>query len=710
MTSALEDRSVHKSPGLLYRVGRRFRAFSFVLLTIFFGGCAHQKAGQAVRSEPVVTSVQLKGTNQIRPDAIRPRLAQRATHPLHWVPILNFIYPRYFLNEEARQEDLTRIANIYARGGFFDARVVDSSVVAVTERKDGSASRVKVVHVVEEGSESLLREVLVRLEHSESAPVRLGFEEIRELEAAIDTVVKLRSGDRFSMDSVERSEVLIRELLARRAFAFAEVDAEVDAFPEDHAVDVVFRVKPGNRSVFGEVTVRGLGGVPERYVRRHVSFHPGAVFDGSKVTSTQQAIYKMGTFSLVTVAPNLDDSPDVDEQGRAVVPVDIILRERKPRTFRGGGGLGWSRGSFDVHGAARITHLNLFRRLIRLELDVEGGFAYLGPQDLGPRGHAKLDLRWPDFPVRTLTLYGSAGVDTDVRAGYKFVQPEGDVGLVWEPLKYVRLAVSYKVSYFALYDNRLDDLGAIEVGNVSFDDGYFLSRMRQQLVVDLRDNLLAPSRGLLFSAEAFEAGGGLGGRYRYIKVTGDLRGYVPLVPQRLVLGLRAWTSYVHTWGDQDEVPIQEAVFAGGDGSVRGWKTGYLGPRATEPNCTRSDCILPLGGKLGGVASMELRGRPVGGLWLAGFVDVGRVWAEKNEVTGPSGFFGDLQPSFGGGLRYDLSVGRIRLDIAGHPLGLTDEVFREDAYVPPCFAPSGCGDRARDELPNWSFHIGFGESF
>jgi hypothetical protein len=118
----------------------------------------------------------------------------------------------------------------------------------------------------------------------------------------------------------------------------------------------------------------------------------------------------------------------------------------------------------------------------------------------------------------------------------------------------------------------------------------------------------------------------------------------------------------------------------------------------------------LGGKLGVVASIELRGRPVGGLWIAGFCDVGRVWAEKSDVTGPGGFFSDLQPSFGGGVRYDLSVGRIRLDIAGHPLGLTDEIFREDAYVPPCFVPSGCGERTRRELPNWSFHIGFGESF
>jgi outer membrane protein assembly factor BamA len=347
---------------------------------------------------------------------------------------------------------------------------------------------------------------------------------------------------------------------------------------------------------------------------------------------------------------------------------------------------------------------------VRLELDVEGGFVYLGPEDLGPGGHAKLDLRWPDFPLRSLTLYGSGGIETDVRPGYKYIQPGGNIGLVWEPLKYLRLALSYNVSYFALYDNRLDDLAQVELGNVSFDDGYFLSLLRQEIVLDLRDNLLAPSRGLLFSAELSEAGGGLGGRYRYIKAKADLRGYIPLVARRLVLGLRARTSYIHTWGDENQVPIQEAIFEGGDGSVRGWKTGYLGPRAVEPGCTRSNCILPLGGKLGAVASVELRGRLVGGLWLAAFCDLGRVWSEASAVGGARGFFGGLQPSFGGGIRYDLSVGRIRIDAAVHPLSLTDDVFREAAYLPPCFDPAGCGDRAYGELPNWNFHVGFGESF
>lgn len=663
-----------------------------------------------VNPDPVVTSVQIKGARQLRPEVIRPQLGQRATHPLHWVPLLNFVYPRYHLDDAARQQDRTRIANFYALNGFFDARVVDSGTQILRERKDGSASSVRVVHVVEEGEESFLRKVTLKLGHPPGAASRMSYVEMTAIEAVLTRALPLVAERRFSMRQVEESEELLRSLLAEQAYAFASVTTDIDAYPEEQAVDVHFTVVPGNRSVFGPVTISGLSDVAERYVARHVRFEAGDPFDGKKVEETQQAIYKMGTFSLVTVAPEIGEQPEVDDEGHSIVPVDIILRERKARTFRGGGGVGWSRGSFDVHGAVSLGHINLFKRLVRMELDFEGGLVYLGPEDIGPGGHLELDLRWPDFPVRTLTLYGTGGVETDVRPGYKYVSPEGDVGLVWSPWKHLKLSVSYNISYFALYDNRLADLGTVRVDDIAFDDGYFLSLLRQELVLDLRDNLLAPNRGMLLSMTVDEAGGGLGGRYRYVKLTGDLRGYVPIVRRRLVLGLRAWGSFIHTWGDLDQVPIQEAVFAGGDGSVRGWKTDYLGPRLVEPDCSRSDCILPLGGKLGAVGSVEIRGRPIGGLWLAGFCDFGRVWSSVEDLDSLGSFFEGLQPSFGGGVRYDMSVGRIRFDVAVHPRSLTDPVFREAAYVPPCLKPNGCENQVYGELPEWNFHIGFGESF
>ncbi|MEE2827688.1 MAG: BamA/TamA family outer membrane protein [Myxococcota bacterium] len=674
------------------------------------GACAQTTALRRAETAPVVIGVRIEGARELRPEKIRPKLGQQATHPLHWVPLLNFVYPRHHLDEAALQQDRVRIANLYALNGFFDARVVDSGTEVLRLGRDGLARSVRVLYVVEEGKASDVRGVEVVLQHHQDRPFLGTPAEAEELREFLVDGLQIRSSKRFSMEAITATEQLLKSRLLERSHAFAEVAAVVDAFPEEQAVDVRFEARPGNRAVFGAIRLHGLSQVAERYVLRHVKFEAGDPYDGAKVVQTQQAIYNMGTFSLVTVTPELAERPELDDEGRSIVPVDIFVRERKPRTFRGGGGIGWSRGSFDLHGAVSLGHVNLFKRLVRLDLDLEAGFVYLGPEDLGPGGHLKLDLRWPDFPVRTLTLYGTGRVETDVRQGYKYVSPEGDVGLIWSPWKPVRFTLSYNIGYFKLYDNRLDELQQVVDDDIALDDGYFLSVLRQQAVVDLRNNLLAPDRGLLFSLTVDEAGGPLGGRYRYIKATADLRGYIPLGTPRLVLAVRGWASYIHTWGGEDEVPIEEAVFAGGDGSVRGWKTRYLGPRAVEADCDRQDCILPLGGKLGAAGSLELRGRVVSGLWLAGFCDLGRVWASGAEVDSPQRFFEDLQVSVGGGFRYDLGIGRLRVDLGVHPRAWTDPVFREAAWLPPCFQPGGCDDRELRELPAWNFHVGIGESF
>jgi outer membrane protein assembly factor BamA len=133
----------------------------------------------------------------------------------------------------------------------------------------------------------------------------------------------------------------------------------------------------------------------------------------------------------------------------------------------------------------------------------------------------------------------------------------------------------------------------------------------------------------------------------------------------------------------------------------------------EEDCARRDCIIPLGGKVGFVSSLELRGRPVDGfgLWLAAFSDVGRVWAEAADVDTAADFFGDLVVSVGGGIRYDLSIGRLRLDFAVHPRPWTDDYFRQRVIKPrTCETLASCPEEERREPAAWAIHFGIGESF
>ena len=689
-----------------------------LLTLVLLSGCAARKKRiKEPDLRPVVTAVKIEGSKELKPNKIQLKLAQRATHKLHWVPILNFVFPRVHLEGTAWEEDQTRIANIYALSGFFDARVVASQTQVKKLRKDGVTPKfVWIVHQLEEGGPSFVRDVTVSVARSDAGPERTPREE-EELRQSLASGLLTRTGDRFSMSAVTTSRKVIRGRLADRSFARARVEARVDAHPEEGMVDVRFDVRPGAPAVFGEVRIHGLKDVKKRYVERHLRFEQGEVWTQRKVRETQKAIYDMGVFALVTVGPDLEGEVELLEDGTEVVPVDIFLKERKPQSFEGGGGVGFTSGSFDGHGRATYSHVNLGRRLVRFDLDLLAGFVYLGTEDLGPGGHLSASLRFPDWPHRTLDLFVKGGVETDVRRGYKYVSPEGEAGITWSPLRPLKFTLSYGASYFGLYDNRLDELELAAAGaneGIALDDGYFLTVLRQEILVDLRDNLLAPNKGLFASAtidEALPPGG-----FRYVKVIGDLRGYIPIGTPRLVLATRGVGSYIHTWGDQHQVPIQEAIFAGGDGSVRGWKPRYLGPRTVEEDCDRRDCIIPLGGKVGFTGSLELRGKVYDGgsfgIWAAGFSDLGRVWGEKEEIDSAATFFTDLQVSLGGGIRLDIgAIGRIRLDFAIHPRPWTDDYFRQRLIKPRhCPTLAQCPEDLRLEPGNWSVHFGIGESF
>ena len=376
--------------------------------------------------------------------------------------------------------------------------------------------------------------------------------------------------------------------------------------------------------------------------------------------------------------------------------------------------MGWEVGRIDGQIGAQLTHINLFNLLVQAELGLSGGYAFLTEDDHGPIGSLKLALKWPDFPVRTLTLHGAAEIHTDVQQGYKLWSPKADVGLAWTPLTPLRINVAYRLSYNDLFpDERLSDLAEVNP-ELALSDGYILSYFEQSVVLDLRDQPLASSKGFFARVDLVETAAPKDSDFHYIKVSGDLRGYLPLGTPRIVMAARVGGAWLqHTREDKDSIPVNHRVYAGGDGSVRGWRSRYLGPTVVEviessedaeyeSTCGRSDCLVPVGGRIGMHGSLEIRGNPVGGLWLAGFSDFGRVWessAEFKEVglAPPDG----LQFSVGGGVRYDTPIGRLRLDLAFHPPEWTSQAFLEQRWV------------HRDKLQQptiWNLHFGIGESF
>lgn len=707
------------------------RPFALVLIALMLlPACAGTRKRKAPPTQPIVMAVKVQGGKAIKSGQITPHLGQRATSPLAFLPVFHLFNKTFFLDGTTWEKDRVRIANLYAMQGYFDARVTGTQLKpGRQELPNGQPRYVRIFHRVEEGEPSTLRPAcsdeeripdcgptftlklnsgLPDAQH-EHMP-ELSPTQIVEIDTLLRSGLPLRAGETFALEDVEATTKLMTKRLRARGFSRAVVRHTVDAYPEQHLVDVRFEAWVGPPAVFGKYTVQGLDKVRQIYVTRLVKWEEGAPWNGDTVSTVQQAIYDLGLFSLVTVGPVPDRALILSDKGEEVVALQIILKERKPGTLRPGVGIGFQRDRFDVHGSIGVSHLNLLRRMVQGSVYLKGGYAYLGPDDHFPIGDLDLSLRLP-FPQIGLEFFGSAGVELDVQVGYKLWSPEAAAGAAISPWKPLRLSVSYSLAYFDLFpDDRVAELqvsGELDKSDIEFEDGYFLSRLRQEIVLDLRDKPLSASSGVLARVVADEAGGPIGGTYRYVKLTGDLRGYVPFAGKRIVLAGRAWASWIHVWGDETGVPVNEAVYAGGDGSVRGWKTKYLGPRTRETNCNRADCIVPTGGRIGATGAVELRGNPIGGLWIAGFSDFGRVWTAPDAILDAAQFFEDLQFSVGGGVRYDTPIGRLRLDFAVHPTEWTDPVF----LLPWDQAWDGEAEGWVDAVPAiWNIHFGIGESF
>ena len=97
------------------------------------------------------------------------------------------------------------------------------------------------------------------------------------------------------------------------------------------------------------------------------------------------------------------------------------------------------------------------------------------------------------------------------------------------------------------------------------------------------------------------------------------------------------------------LPPDQRFYAGGSGTVRGYRYQTLGPQFPDRR--------PTGGTAISTGTVELRQRILGSYGVVGFVDVGQVSGNGAPLTG------NWHAGAGVGARYYTSIGPIRLDVA-----------------------------------------------
>ena len=399
---------------------------------------------------------------------------------------------------------------------------------------------------------------------------------------------------------------------------------QITADHRANTVDARFAIEPGPPARFGRMALRGNEVTREGRIREIAGFPEGVRFTPAELDRVAARLRRSGAFSAVSIREGAEVNPD------GTLDIEVVLSEAPLRRFGAGAELTTDRG---LALSGFWMHRNLFGGANRLRLD--GRIDGIGGSLNGIDGRLGLRFTRPGTfgPDNDLSL--GAEVRREERPGYRANVLELDASLT--RIFSERLTGSVGVTYWAL--------GVQDgFGNRSFR----ILSVPATLTWDGRDERLDPTSGLYAAITAMpfaSLGGGWGGA----RTTADLRAYQAfgdearvVLAGRLQLGALAGPATAR-------MPPNLLFYSGGGGTVRGQRFESLGV-TTGGTFTGGRSFLGLSGE----ARVKL-----GGNWgVAGFVDAGHVGR-----TALPGTDGNWHAGAGIGLRYDLGIGPLRVDVA-----------------------------------------------
>ncbi len=414
------------------------------------------------------------------------------------------------------------------------------------------------------------------------------------------------------------------------------------------AVPARFTVKPGPLYHFDGVRITGTDRLKPEYLRNRFRHLHGKVYDPKVLDEVYQEMIKTGLFAQLKVDP-------VPVPEDAVLRLDIGVKEAKAREF--GVSLGF--GTFEgvIFGAElRDRDLLGTGRPISFSFDystrtVSGELLYVDPH-----------LFETDNELRARLNVLTRDLDT-----YKKTEESGLVQLS----RSIRKKFSFSV--FAQVDNVKTTAQHVQDFNLG-KPNYTADILGGTLSVDLRDNPVTPTKGLITALTADVASEDLGGNVNFVRGTFRATYFQPIGKNQLLLiGYRVGIikPFGETGGQlqlpNDDnprtptlsagsvLPIDERFFTGGSTSVRSFTERDLGPYDQRTG-------YPIGGEAFTLLNAEYQfPLKLADLKGAVFVDAGNLKSRAEEVG-----FSNLRYAVGAGIRYNLPIGPLRLDYGENP--------------------------------------------
>lgn len=511
----------------------------------------------------------------------------------------------------------------------------------------------------------------------------------------------LKPGDVAAASRLSATSKLLEDYYGQRGYARTSVRMSLTPVaqkgtPEGQSrVQVAFAIREGVLAKVRSIQIRGNTRTKDKVIRRELMVAPGQLYNEVAADRSRMRLENLGYFS--SVRHDIDIMPGEEKDlgltyfgdiGFKAVPsnddealVDLYYDVAEKNTGQLMVGIGTSSVD-DILGYVEISQNNF--DIAHWPFTGGGQKARLS-LELGTDSRSG-ELTWSDpwFLDRRQNLAVELYRREIGFSEYDETRTGGGISLT-EPLKYGRLSFRLGAEKVASDEFVPGDFVLRDEPEQAFrydeiDDGYLRVPARVTWSYDTRNRPFIPTSGSRNSVFAEFQNGALGADYDNYKIGVDLRQYIPLWEGH-VLSLRLRAETMDAYGDSDEIPLNDRLYLGGSRTIRGFRYREVGPKALPTDemaevdgMSYQRRARPVGGRTLAMFSAEYSYEVVDMVRLAGWFDIGNVWADAFDAD-----FSDYAASFGIGIRLDIPSLPIRLDYA-FPQREDDDYSRKEHFI------------------------------
>jgi outer membrane protein insertion porin family len=533
--------------------------------------------------------------------------------------------------------DLETLRSFYLNKGYLEFRI-DSTEVSITPDK---------------------KEIYLTINVTEGDKYKVsGFKIAGDLpvpESEIEKLVTLKPGDDFSREQLNISIKKIGDRLGNDGYAFANVNANPEVDKEKKLVAFTFLIDPGRKVYVRRINITGNTKTRDEVPRREMRQMEGAWYDAEKINRSRERVNKLGYFKDVTI--ETPPVPGTNDQ----VDLNMNVTEQSTNSFMIGAGFSSSDG---IVLSGSVTMNNMFGSGNNLTLQANSGrinkvyaLSYTEPyftKDGVSLGYDLYQRNVDTTSISSVVAYSTKTIGAGVRLGIPISEYDTiNLGTAIEQYT-LNLSPDTTVTPPQMTSFALEHGGTtsgVTTKSLKLTGGW--SR-------DSRDSFFYPTKGT-FQQVGMEVGTPVGD-LQYYKLSYQYQWLHPIFRESTLM-----LNGEFGWGggfNGQTLPFFQNFYAGGIGSVRGFDTGTLGPKALS-----SGSIVAIGGNRRVVGNAELLFPFPGAdndhsLRMSVFVDSGAVWG-PNDIYGRYNQFSlsDLRYSTGMAVTWISPMGPIKISVA-----------------------------------------------